>query len=155
MTLLSAVNLMFLVHPTLSPLLQHHRSFLLFGHLHRYPLSQTCHSLPVQAHLLRQNCNSDQMYFIPIVHLFLVQGAAGEEAGERAGEEAGEVAVPGGSPHALTAWTGLENTTCTLQRAGFWQEWLLGLWAGVWQPIVLTITCSLMSGCGQSHETAY
>ena len=23
------------------------------------------------------------------------------------------------------------------------------------QPIVLTITCSLMSGCGQSHETAY
>ena len=28
---------------------------------------------------------------------------------------------------ALTAWTGLENTTLTLQRAGFWQERLLGL----------------------------
>ena len=27
--------------------------------------------------------------------------------------------------------------------------WLLGL------AIVLTITCSLISGCGQSHETAY
>ena len=27
--------------------------------------------------------------------------------------------VPGGQPHALTAWTGLENTTLTLQRAGF------------------------------------
>ena len=27
--------------------------------------------------------------------------------------------VPGGPPHALTAWTGLENTTLTLQRAGF------------------------------------
>ena len=25
-----------------------------------------------------------------------------------------------------TAWTGLENTTLTLQRAGFWQERLLG-----------------------------
>ena len=35
--------------------------------------------------------------------------------------------VPGGPPHALTAWTGLENTTLTLQRAGFWQERLLGL----------------------------
>ena len=59
------------------------------------------------------------------------------------------------TPPALTAWTGLENTTHTLQRAGFWQERLLGLQAGVWQPIVLTITCSLMSGCGQSHEAAY
>ena len=28
-------------------------------------------------------------------------------------------------PHALTAWTGLENTTLTLQRAGFLQERLL------------------------------
>ena len=28
------------------------------------------------------------MYFIPIVHLFLVQGMAGEEAGEEAEEEA-------------------------------------------------------------------
>ena len=35
--------------------------------------------------------------------------------------------VPGGPPHALTAWTGLENTTLTLQRAGFLQERLLGL----------------------------
>ena len=35
--------------------------------------------------------------------------------------------VPGGPPHAPTAWTGLENTTLTLQRAGFWQERLLGL----------------------------
>ena len=35
--------------------------------------------------------------------------------------------VPGGPPHTLTAWTGLENTTLTLQGAGFWQEWLLGL----------------------------
>ena len=35
--------------------------------------------------------------------------------------------VPGGPPHALTAWTGLENTTLTLQRAGFWPERLLGL----------------------------
>ena len=33
--------------------------------------------------------------------------------------------VPGGPPHALTAWTGLENTTLTLQRAGFWPERLL------------------------------
>ena len=33
----------------------------------------------------------------------------------------------GGPPPALTAWTGLENTTLTLQRAGFWQERLLGL----------------------------
>ena len=37
------------------------------------------------------------------------------------------VVVPGGPPHALTAWTGLENTTLTLQRAGFWPERLLGL----------------------------
>ena len=35
--------------------------------------------------------------------------------------------VPGGPPHALTAWTGLENITLTLQRAGFWRERLLGL----------------------------
>ena len=35
--------------------------------------------------------------------------------------------VPGGPPPALTAWTGLENTTLTLQRAGFWPERLLGL----------------------------
>ena len=35
--------------------------------------------------------------------------------------------VPGGPPHALTAWTGLESTTLTLQRAGFWQERLLDL----------------------------
>ena len=35
--------------------------------------------------------------------------------------------VPRGPPHALTAWTALENTNLTLQRAGFWQEWLLGL----------------------------
>ena len=35
--------------------------------------------------------------------------------------------VPGGQPHALTAWTGLENTTLTLQRAGFRQERQLGL----------------------------
>ena len=32
------------------------------------------------------------MYFIPIVHLFLVQGMAGEEAGEEAEEEAREEA---------------------------------------------------------------
>ena len=30
--------------------------------------------------------------------------------------------APGGPPPALTAWTVLENTTLTLQRAGFWQE---------------------------------
>ena len=30
-------------------------------------------------------------------------------------------------PYALTAWIGLENTTLALQRAGFWQERLLGL----------------------------
>ena len=36
--------------------------------------------------------------------------------------------APGGPPHALTAWTGLEITTFTVQRAGFWQ-------AGVWQLI--------------------
>ena len=35
--------------------------------------------------------------------------------------------VSGGPPHALTVWTGLENTTLTLQRASFWQERLLGL----------------------------
>ena len=28
----------------------------------------------------------------------------------------------GGPPPTLTAWTGLENTTLTLQRAGFWQK---------------------------------
>ena len=33
--------------------------------------------------------------------------------------------VPGGPPHALTPWTGLENTTLTLQRAGFWPERLV------------------------------
>ena len=32
-----------------------------------------------------------------------------------------------GHPPALTTWIGLENTTLTLQRAGFWQERLLGL----------------------------
>ena len=56
--------------------------------------------------------------------------------------------VPGGSPHALTAWTGLENTTLTLQRAGFLQErlrrvlctwWLLGLaLKRPWSPHDLT-----------------
>ena len=36
--------------------------------------------------------------------------------------------VLGGAPPALTAWTDrLRNTTLTLQRAGFWQEMLLGL----------------------------
>ena len=30
-------------------------------------------------------------------------------------------------PPPPTAWTGLENTTLTLQRAGFWQEKLLEL----------------------------
>ena len=35
--------------------------------------------------------------------------------------------APGGPPPALTAWTALENTTLTMQRAGFWQERLLGL----------------------------
>ena len=35
--------------------------------------------------------------------------------------------VHGGQPHTLTDWTDLENTTLTLQRAGFWQERLLGL----------------------------
>ena len=39
--------------------------------------------------------------------------------------------VPGGQPHALTAWTGLENTTLTLQRACYRRVlctwWLLGL----------------------------
>ena len=35
--------------------------------------------------------------------------------------------VLGGPPPTLTAWTGLENTTLTLQRAGFWQEKLLEL----------------------------
>ena len=63
--------------------------------------------------------------------------------------------APGGSPPTLTAWTCLENTTLTLQRASFWQERLLRLGMGVWQPIVLTLTCSLISGCGQSHETAW
>ena len=31
-----------------------------------------------------------------------------------------------GPPLTLTAWTGSENTTFTLQRAGFWQEGCLG-----------------------------
>ena len=35
--------------------------------------------------------------------------------------------APGGPSHGLTAWTGLENTTLTLQRAGILQERLLGL----------------------------
>ena len=85
---------MFLVHLTLSPLLQHHWSFLLFGHLHRYPLRHVTASQSKVAILCAppKAENSDQMYFIPIVHLFLVQGAAGEEAGEKAGEEAGEEA---------------------------------------------------------------
>ena len=32
----------------------------------------------------------------------------------------------GGPPLALTAWTGLENTTLTLHGVSFWQEMLLG-----------------------------
>ena len=40
------------------------------------------------------------------------------------------------------------------------EGWLLArkaAWSlsGCLQPIALTITCLLMSGCGQSHETAY
>ena len=42
-----------------------------------------------------------------------------------------------------------------LHLVGFWQGRLLALWAGVWQSIVLTIVCSLMSGHGQSLEFAY
>ena len=60
---------------------------------------------------------------------------------------------------ALIAWTGLENTTLTLQRASFWQEMRKAAWALSGCMHMATdsadITCSLMSGCGQSHETAY
>ena len=85
----------------------------------------------------------------PIVHFWLHHTAlhAGSVSAERVGQgEVGGVTgrvlctwwllglalkrpwlVPGGPPHTLTAWTGLENTTLTLQRAGFWQERLLGL----------------------------
>ena len=63
--------------------------------------------------------------------------------------------VLGGLLPTLTAWTGLENTTLTLQKVGFCERRLLGLQAGIWQAIVLTIACSLMSGCGQSYESAY
>ena len=63
--------------------------------------------------------------------------------------------VSGGPPHALTAWPGLENTSYSHLAEG----WFLARKAA-WslsgcQLVVLTITCSLMSGCGQSHETAY
>ena len=113
----------------------------------------------------------------PIVHFWLHHTAhyAGSALAERVGQgEVGGVTgrvlctwwllglalkrpwlAPGGPPPALTAWTGLENTTLTLQRASFWQERLLGLRAGVWQLIVLSITFSLMSGCGESHEIAF
>ena len=57
-----------------------------------------------------------------------------------------------GPPLALTAWTGLENTTLVI---GFYQGRLLGLWVGVRLPKVLTIACSLMNGHGQSHKSAY
>ena len=33
----------------------------------------------------------------------------------------------GGPPLALTAWTGLENPTATLQWAHFWQKRVVGL----------------------------
>ena len=60
---------------------------------------------------------------------------------------------PGGPIHALAAWTGLENATLTLYVAHFWQGRLAWLWAGAWQPRVLTIACSLMSGHSQGHES--
>ena len=40
-------------------------------------------------HLLRQNYNSDQIYFIPIVRLFLVQGVEAGEKGRGRGRERG------------------------------------------------------------------
>ena len=38
-----------------------------------------------------------------------------------------------------------------LAEGCFLAKRLLGRWASVWQLIVLTITCLLMSGCGQNH----
>ena len=63
----------------------------------------------------------------------------------------GPLLWPCGPPLALIAWTGLENTTLTFHGVGFWQGRLLGLWAGVWQPIMLTI----LSEHGQSLQSAY
>ena len=64
--------------------------------------------------------------------------------------------VPGGPPHALTAWTRLRKTLLSPCRGlDSCKKGCLVSERGVWQPIALTITCSLMSGCGQSHETAY
>ena len=90
----------------------------------------------------------------PIVHFWLhhtahcaekivsVRLRAGSASAERVGGVTGRVLctwwllglalkrpwlAPAGPPHALTAWAGLENTTLTLQRAGFLQKRLLGL----------------------------
>ena len=54
-----------------------------------------------------------------------VQGAVHMVAARLGFQKA--VVGTGWATSALTAWTGLENTTLTLQRAGFWQERLLGL----------------------------
>ena len=68
------------------------------------------------------------------------KGGAGEVGGVAWGHQQGAVHMvgarldfekamvgTGGPPPTPTAWTGLENTTLTLQRAGFWQERRPGL----------------------------
>ena len=55
-----------------------------------------------------------------------LQGAVHMEAA-RLGFEKALVGTGRTTPPPLTAWTGLENITLTLQRAGFWQEKLLEL----------------------------
>ena len=80
-----------------------------------------------------------------------------------------------GAMHMVAARLGVEKATVGTRRATplpdcmdklgkhysqLAEGWFLArkaAWAlsGCMQAIVLTITCSLMSGCGQSHGTAY
>ena len=55
-------------------------------------------------------------------------------------------------PLSLTAWTGYRKHYSHFVGS-LWQGRLLGLWVGVWQPIVLTIAC--LSGHGRGHRSAY
>ena len=47
------------------------------------------------------------------------------------------------------AWTDLEHYFQLVEG------WFLAKKAALAVPIVLTIACSLISGCGQSHESVY
>ena len=64
--------------------------------------------------------------------------------------------VPGGPPHARPdCMDRLRKHYSHLAEGWFLARKAAWALSGCLQPIVLTITCLLMSGCGQSHETAY